>query len=228
MAKKVTTKRIRIGERRNAKKYAPLRAKQAQANRYLRQARRDLKPNHKALLQAKQRIKLFYNARGIKTPSLLSFKQLSTHDLKQYEQLLDSIIENTYLNPQKYEEHENIMKEKMRSWFKDADDETIDRYNEILESDIVSELFSLNMTPSELAVIYENYNEMGLSDADFMDMINEFLQDSNKTIDEFFTHANGYARKRTRFYQEVNAGKWAADDWELFKNEYIDRDDDYL
>ena len=100
----------KIGKHAQAKKYKELREKQALANQMINRARGYLKPEHKALKNLKAKKKQFYNTRVLKSPAQLSFKNLSRSDLQAYERLLDSIINDTYLNEEKYNKHKKCIK----------------------------------------------------------------------------------------------------------------------
>lgn len=219
----------KLGKRAKAKKYASLRAKQAQANKMIREARGRLKSGHNALDRLYEHKKTFYNKRGLKTVGQLSFKNLESKDLGAYEALLDSILNDTYINKEKYESHEEKMKERIKEWFNndDVDGAVVDEFNEALEGDVFNDLLSLQLPPSELATLENEYIISGLSTEDFFNMVKGF-DPKNNTINDFFVYANDYAENllreqelKERFDREVEMGMWGADEYDLFKEEYV-------
>lgn len=219
----------KLGKRAKAKKYASLRAKQAQANKMIREARGRLKSGHNALDRLYEHKKTFYNKRGLKTVGQLSFKNLESKDLGAYEALLDSILNDTYINKEKYESHEEKMKERIKEWFNsdDVDGAVVDEFNEALEGDVFNDLLSLQLPPSELATLENEFIISGLSTEDFYNMVKGF-DSKNNTINDFFVYANDYAENllreqelKERFDREVEMGMWGADEYDLFKEEYV-------
>lgn len=219
----------KLGKRAKAKKYASLRAKQAQANKMIREARGRLKSGHNALDRLYEHKKTFYNKRGLKTVGQLSFKNLESKDLGAYEALLDSILNDTYINKEKYENHEEKMKERIKEWFNsdDVDGAVVDEFNEALEGDVFNDLLSLQLPPSELATLENEFIISGLSTEDFYNMVKGF-DSKNNTINDFFVYANDYAENllreqelKERFDREVEMGMWGADEYDLFKEEYV-------
>lgn len=219
----------KLGKRAKAKKYASLRAKQAQANKMIREARGRLKSGHNALDRLYEHKKTFYNKRGLKTVGQLSFKNLESKDLGAYEALLDSILNDTYINKEKYENHEEKMKQCITEWFgsDDVDGSVVDEFNEALEGDVFNDLLSLQLPPSELATLENEYIISGLSTEDFYNMVKGF-DSKNNTINDFFVYANDYAENllreqelKERFDREVEMGMWGADEYDLFREEYV-------
>ena len=219
----------KLGKRAKAKKYASLRAKQAQANKMIREARGRLKSGHNALDRLYEHKKTFYNKRGLRTVGQLSFKNLESKDLGAYEALLDSILNDTYINKEKYESHEEKMKERIKEWFNsdDVDGAVVDEFNEALEGDVFNDLLSLQLPPSELATLENEFIISGLSTEDFYNMVKGF-DSKNNTINDFFVYANDYAENllreqelKERFDREVEMGMWGADEYDLFKEEYV-------
>ena len=219
----------KLGKRAKAKKYASLRAKQAQANKMIREARGRLKSGHNALDRLYEHKKTFYNKRGLRTVGQLSFKNLESKDLGAYEALLDSILNDTYINKEKYESHEEKMKERIKEWFNsdDVDGAVVDEFNEALEGDVFNDLLSLQLPPSELATLENEFIISGLSTEDFYNMVKGF-DSKNNTINDFFVDANDYAENllreqelKERFDREVEMGMWGADEYDLFKEEYV-------
>lgn len=224
----------KLGKRAKAKKYASLRNKQAQANKMIREARGRLKSGHQALDRLSDHKKTFYNKRGLKSVGQLSFKNLEAKDLEAYETLLDSILNDTYINKDKYEKHEEKMKERIKEWFGDdeVDGAVIDEFNEALEGDVFNDLLSLQLPPSELATLENEFIISGLTTEDFYNMVKSF-DPKNNTINDFFVYANDYAEElvkervmKERFDREVEVGMWGADEYELFKEEYVEHPED--
>lgn len=224
----------KLGKRAKAKKYASLRNKQAQANKMIKEARGRLKSGHSALDRLYKHKKTFYNKRGLKNVGLLSFKNLESKDLEAYEELLDSILNDTYINKEKYQKHEEKMKEKIREWYgsDDISDSTIDEFNDALEGDVFDDLTSLYLPPSELARTESEYIQAGLSSQDFFDMVKGFDTENN-TINDFFVYANKYAENlvkeqamKKRFDEEVEKGMWGVDEYDLFREEYVEHPTD--
>lgn len=184
----------RIGKNaKKAKKYADLRAKQKLANEILYGAKDYLGTDHSAIKNALQRKKKFYNKRGLKNPPKLSFKNLTVKDLPMYEQLLDSIINNTYLNPQKYEQHIEKLKENTSKQILDVFGGNAQEYDSFLESDIFKQLIDMGINPSDLINYMEDFYSNGFSLEDFIAMTKDFIKDvdaGSYTIDDFFIYAD--------------------------------------
>ena len=162
-------------------------------------------------------------------PSQLSFKSLSKKDLEMYEQLLDSIINDTFINPDKYAEY----RERMRDYYdeqiseyaerEEIPEDEIDDFIDIMESDIVRDILNLGITPSELARVEAEYMNAGLSTQEFYEMLREFMKKygNDGLVDQFFTFADEWAEMRAEFNAQVDAGMWDADDWQGFKDEFV-------
>ena len=222
---------MKLGKRAKAKKYAPLRQKQHTANTYIKQAQTTLRggKSNFAIKRTKAKLKQFYNSRGLRMPSQLSFKSLSKKDLEMYEQLLDSIINDTFINPDKYAEY----RERMRDYYdeqiseyaerEEIPEDEIDDFIDIMESDIVRDILNLGITPSELARVEAEYMNAGLSTQEFYEMLREFMKKygNDGLVDQFFTFADEWAEMRAEFNAQVDAGMWDADDWQGFKDEFV-------
>ena len=184
---------MKIGKRASAQKYKELRALQARVNNMLYKSTHIEKTNgkRKQVLAMKRQ---FYKSRGIKNPSRLSFSVLSSKDIKAYTELLKSIENNTFINPQKYKEYQEKMQEKFDSYGYDFEYEEI---KEVLESDIVQELINEGMSPSEFWQVYSeittDYGQIDIHS--FYDMAREFLNGiryGDLTINQFFEFADDY------------------------------------
>lgn len=187
---------MKIGKRAGAKKYAKLREKQATANKMLYKSTHIEKSHGKRLAVVKMK-QQFFKSRGIKNPSMLSFKNLSTADLKAYEKLLDSIINNTYVNPEKYEK----MIDKQRQQFEQSDfanDMDFADYTNFWSSDITNILMELGVDYKELLNTLNDFTNNGLNMDDFISMSTQFLKDNangSYTLDDFFVYADDYIDK---------------------------------
>ena len=183
----------KIGKRVNAKKYKELRELQTKVNKMLYASDHIEKTNGKRqqVLAMKRQ---FYKSRGIKNPSKLSFKNLSPKDIKAYTNMLESIANNTFINPEKYKQYQDKMREKFDSYGYDFEYEEI---KDVLESDIVQELINEGLSPSEFWQVYaEITSDYGNIDIhNFYDMAREFLQEvryGDMSINEFFVFADEY------------------------------------
>lgn len=180
---------------KKAKKYADLRAKQKLANEMLYGAKNYLNKDHSAIKNALQRKKKFYSKRGLKNPPKLSFKNLTVKDLPMYEQLLDSIINNTYLNPLKYQQHIDKLKENTSKQILDAFGGNAEEYDSFLESDVFKQLIDMGVNPSNLINYMEDFYTNGFDLADFIAMSRAFMQETNAgsfTVDDFFIFADSW------------------------------------
>lgn len=195
----------KIGKRWTAKKYADLREKQKMANEYLYGSKHWLKQGHQARTNALSMKKQFYKSRGLETRGRLSFKNLSRADLKAYEQLLDSIINNTYLNPQKYQAHLEKIKsntdKQILSIFADSGDESgAQAYDDFLQSDIFKMLIDVGINPSSLVNYITSWESGGFSLSDFVEKSKEFVELFNEdeyTTDDYFAFMDEYRADMT-------------------------------
>ena len=194
----------RIGKRTTAKKYAKVRQLQATANRMLYKSTHIEKSNskRKQVLAMKRQ---FYKSRGIKNPSRLSFRDLSPKDIKAYENLLQSIINNTYINPEKYKQFQDKMRDKFKQQGYDFE---YDDIKDIFDSDIISELLDLGMSPSDFWQVYNDitvdYGE--IKPDEFITMLMRFeneMKYGDMTIDEFYEFADNYFSRRANDTEDV-------------------------
>ena len=183
----------KIGKRVNAKKYKELRELQTKVNKMLYASDHIEKTNAKRqqVLAMKRQ---FYKSRGIKNPSKLSFKNLSPKDIKAYKNMLESIANNTFINPKKYKDYQQKMREKFDSYGYDFEYEEI---KDVLENDLVQELINEGLSPSEFWQVYsEITSEYGKIDIhSFYDMARDFLNGlryGDLTINQFFEFADDY------------------------------------
>ena len=189
----------KIGKRaKTAKKYADLRAKQRLANQYLYGSKEWLKVDHKERKNALARKRQFYKTRGLRNPSKLSFKNLTTGDLRAYETLLDSIIENTYLNPDKYQKFKESQTQNGDKAFEKMFD-SFEEWDEFRNSDIFSMLIELGLDPSALYRYIQEWYDGGYTIDEFVEGAQEFIKEygeGNYTIDEFFEFMDNWKSRR--------------------------------
>lgn len=198
---------MKIGKRANAKKYAGLREKQKLANEYLYGSKKYLKEGHKARANALSMKKQFYKSRGVETRGKLSFKNLSKSDLKAYENMLDSIINNTYLNPTKYQEHIKKIKENNESRILDMfsgdstdEDAGAKGFDDFMMSDIISYLINEGINPSALMTYIQSWSTGGFSLQQFIDASKRFIEEyeaGNYSISDFFGFMDDYKADMT-------------------------------
>ena len=189
----------RIGKRTGAQKYKELRILQARVNKMLYKSTHIEKTNskRKQVLAMKRQ---FYKSRGIKPPKHLSFKDLQPKDIKAYTELLKSIENNTYINPEKYKQYQDKMREKFDTYGYDFD---YDEIENVLHDDIIDDLIKDGMSPSDFWAIYDDYTK-GNTDADrvdeFLNMALRFKRDydaKNVTLDDFYVYADAYFSGKT-------------------------------
>lgn len=197
----------KIGKRVNAKKYKELRELQTKVNKMLYASDHIEKTNAKRqqVLAMKRQ---FFKSRGIKNPSKLSFKNLSPKDIKAYTNMLESIANNTYINPEKYKQYQQKMRDKFDSYGYDFEYEEIE---EILESDIVQELKQESLTPSDFWQVYNDItHDFGKIDIeDFYSMARDFLTQvrySDMDVNEFYVFADEWFTKQEETDEENTGG----------------------
>lgn len=210
----------KIGKHAQAKKYKELREKQRVANAMIRRAKEYLKPEHNALKNLKAKKKQFYNTRGLKASAQLSFKNLSRKDLKAYERLLDSIIENTYLNEEKYNKH----KQKQEQQFRDMGIDDIETATEVIEEDIIKDLIALGLSPSkDIYPVMADYFNRGFDKNEFILMCKFFMSEinsDNMTIDDFFVFADYFMNLYDDFNARVDMGEYKQSEFADYVEEY--------
>lgn len=185
----------------SAKKYAGLRKKQALANKYLKEARVALGSNHRTYVATMNRIHMFQKKHGQSRKSTLSMESLRTGDVDMYNQLLDSIIDSTYTNPEKYREHKkNQLEFAMTKGWAKTEKEAEEIYN-FRNSSLFEELEDLGLSdvPSDILDRVKKYNQADMSLEDFKQMTRTFLRgyDNNSlSSNEFFDYADKYMQAR--------------------------------
>lgn len=178
--------------------YETLRQKQKIANRYLKSAKERLGEEHKFYNSAVNRINMFQKKLG-KTPSTrLTMAKLTEDMSEKYEVLLDSLIENTFLNPEKYEAHKERQLQFAidEGWAKTREEaETVYKF---ANSEIVEELKDIGLgdIPSDLVEKYVKYTQEKLSENDFIEMSRIFLEEfeyGNIEKEQFYDFADAYS-----------------------------------
>lgn len=213
---------MKIGKRVKAKKYKPLREKQATANAMLKEAKGRLKEDHRNIKSTKKKIAQFYHSRGLKVPSRLSFKSLTTKDLKAYENLLDSIINDTFINKEKYDKYRDKMEENFKEQFGDElDEEDMVDFLNIMNHPIVKDLLDLGMSPSDFVELYQEFLDQGLSDREFLLMLGDFARELGEDylVDDFFN----YAEEWQEIYLDYkdHGEEWGFTSWADYREEYL-------
>ena len=189
----------RIGKRTSSKKYAEVRKLQARVNKMLYKSTHIEKSNGKRqqVLAMKRQ---FYKSRSIKNPSHLSFRDLSPKDIKAYMQLLESIENNTFINPEKYAKYQEKMREKFESYGYDF---TYDEIEDVLNDDVIDDLIKDGMSPSDFWAVYDDYTKGNTDDErvdEFLKMALQFKRDyDNKsvTLDDFYVYADAFFSAQT-------------------------------
>lgn len=183
--------------------YKELAKKQKVANKYLKQAQQNFGENYRFVNSAINRINMFQKKRGKKLTTRLTMSKLTEADIEDYNTLLDSILESTYLNPEKYKAH----KEKQlkfaidEGWAKNEEEaENIYRF---ANSELVAELKDrgLGDIPSKLVEKYSKYVQGEMTEEDFIDMASMYMEkysEGTMKANEFFDYADAY----NEYYKE--------------------------
>lgn len=180
-----------------AKKYANLRKKQALANKYLKQARKELGVNHKQVMSAMNRLHMFQKKHKQARRQTFSMTDLTTKDVELYEQLLDSVLDSTYLNPSKYKDFESSQLDFaiQQGWAKNQ--EEAKRVYDFANSDLVEELKDVARIdiPSKIVEKYAKYIQGELTQDDFIQMSRAFMnyyESGEMSTGEFFDFADSF------------------------------------
>lgn len=189
----------RIGKRTGAQKYKELRILQARVNKMLYKSTHIEKSNmkRKQVLAMKRQ---FYKSRGIKNPNYLSFKDLQPKDIKAYTELLKSIENNTYINPEKYKQYQDKMRDKFDTYGYDF---TFDEIQDVLNDDVIDDLIKDGMSPSDFWAIYDDYTKGNTDEQrvdEFLKMALQFKRDydaKNVALDDFYVYADAYFTSKT-------------------------------
>ena len=213
---------MKIGKRVKAKKYKPLREKQTTANAMLKEAKGRLKDDHRNIKSTKKKIAQFYHSRGLKVPSRLSFKSLETKDLKAYENLLDSIINDTFINKEKYDKYRDKMEENFKEQFgEELNEEDMVDFLNIMNHPIVKDLLDLGMSPSDFVELYQEFINDGLSDKEFLLMLGDFARELGEDylVDDFFNYAEEWKNTYEDF--KDHGEEWGFTSWADYREEYL-------
>lgn len=196
--KNVQPKNYRIGEHIHALKYRETYQLQKEVNALIRESRQRLPQGakHKANKQITAMKKQFYGSRGLKSGGQLSFKNLTTNDVEAYKNFLLAIKEkyesNTYLNPQKYEEFREKMREEFEKNYGDINAST-DELVDIFESDVVDDMKRLGIVYTTAFDLFNQYPD--ITSEDIVGILRQFLTDvkeENTTSDQFLVYAQNY------------------------------------
>ena len=218
--------------------YAELAAKQKIANRYLKVARTRLGENNKYYKNAVKRINKFQQKVGKKESTRMTLTKITEETSQKYEEVLNSIIESTYINPEKYETHKERQLQFAISngWAKTR--EEAQNVYDFANSDLMDELKDIGLgdIPSSLVEKYAEYVQGNLSEKDFIKMASMFLEgysdNSDNTLkpNEFFDFADTYAEFYNDFENVLQAELANGFDSgmtfkELYKDGVFNRDD---
>lgn len=218
----------RIGKNITKPKYDRIRQKQALANKMIKESHGWLKADHQQYKELREKKANFYHKRGLKSTSKLSMKNLRYGDLKAYENMLDSIIENSYFDREKYEEmNEKNIKNIREGLLHDtnASLEKVTRIIDVLESQTAQDLIDLGMK-YDIVDIYNEFNDNAIPPELFIDMLDDFHRDykeDSTTFDSLLVYADEYMTRFNEFIELVNMGKFDASEWDLYKEEYMFR-----
>ena len=189
---------------KDLKNYDVLREKQRIANRYIKQARQRLGDDHRYVNSAINRISMFQKKIGKKPSARLSMTKLNDSTAEKYEVLLDSIIENTYINPEKYEEHREKQIEFAinEGWAKDRAE--AEKVFSFANSELVAQLKDIGLgdIPSKIVEKYVKYMQGNMSEEEFINMATSFMSGYSKgdsRVEEFYDYADMYAQYHEQF-----------------------------
>ena len=184
-----------------AKKYEGIRKKQALANKYLKTAKANIGVNHRSYVATMDKIHMFQKMHGQSRKQTLSMEALRTGDVEMYEQLLDSIIDSTYINPNKYEKHKKNQLEFAieQGWAKNENE--AQKIYDFRNSSLFEELEDLGLSdvPSDILDRAKKYNQADLTLQDFQNMTRAFLKEyKNDDVksSEFFDYSDKYMKAK--------------------------------
>ena len=218
----------RIGKNITKPKYDRIRKKQALANKMIRESHGWLKPDHAQYKELREKKATFYHKRGLKSKSKLSMKDLRYGDLKAYENMLDSIIDNPYFDREKYEEMNAKNIKNIREGLlhdENAPLEKVQSIVDILDSQTAQDLIDLGMK-YDIVDMYNEFDDNGIPPELFVDMLSDFHRDykeDSTTFDSLLIYADEYIQRFNEFIELVNMGKFDASEWDLYKEEYMFR-----
>lgn len=176
--------------------YKVLSQKQRVANKYLKDAYDRLGEN-RYYNNAINRVNKFQKDHRQKVSTKLTLRGLTDKDTEKYENILDSIIESTYINPTKYSQHRErqIAFAISEGWAKnEAQAEKV--YN-FANSDLIDKLKDIGLRdiPSKIVEKYGKYVQGKMSETEFESMSELFLslyQEGIVDYDDFFQFADDY------------------------------------
>lgn len=209
MATKKTYKAINP----KAKKYQSIAKKQALVNKYLRNAKETLGADHRSYVATLEKIHRFQKKHNLTRQSKLSMTGLKTNDVKMYDTLLDSIIDSTFINPEKYKAHV----ENQAQFFIDqgwgSDEDEVKVFMEFRDSPLFEELEDIIQVPSSLLDKASEFTQADLSLDDFKQAIRLFMKEYDK-----HTYSKKEFFEFTDKYMEAKAER---DDFDKAYNEYM-------
>lgn len=190
----------------NAKKYANLRKQQAEVNRYLKDARTRLGKDHRVYKATISRLHQFQRKHKQTVQNTLSLTDLKTSDIDMYKELLESIKESTFINPNKYAEHQSNQIEYFREQGWGKTDEEIKSFMEFRNSDIFEDIEQQSVLPSALLDKASEYVESDLSIDDFKNTIllwnKEHINTGkgvDKDVNKFMAFADRYIDAKSEY-----------------------------
>lgn len=200
-AKKWSTEKnfkIKVGDKYEK---VSLKTKQALANKYLKSARENLGVNHKIYISTMNKVRMFQVKHGQTKRPTLSLESLKTGDIEIYNQLLDSIIDSTYTNPQKYEQYKEQQLDFAieEGWAKDRK-EAQEIYN-FRNSDLFEQLEDIGLSdvPSKVLEKAAKYGQADMSLEDFKTMTQTFMRaydSGDETSKTYFDYADRYLKAK--------------------------------
>ncbi len=215
-----------IGKNMLKMKYEPIRRKQALANKMIRESHSYLKKDHDVYKEIREKKRTFYHSRGMKSKASLSYKDLRYGDLRAYENMLDSIINNPYLDREKYEELNRKNIQNIREGLlkdSDASLEQVQQVADIIESQIGQDLINMGLKYDVLDA-YKEYSDDDMPLEMFFGMLNDFSKSVKldyATLDDFLLYADEWKQHVHQFEEFVQEGKFNSDEWQLYKEEYM-------
>ena len=218
-AKKYTTSKTFKMNTSDGVKKVSLKQKQAVANKYLKIARENLGTNHRSYTAVMDRVHAFQKFHGQSKRPTLSMESLKTGDIDIYNQLLDSIIDSTYTNPEKYEKHKtNQLGFAIEKGWAKNQKEAEEIYN-FRNSDLFAQLEDLGLSdvPSEILDKAAKYGQADLSLDDFKKMTQTFLRaydTGDETSNTYFDYADKFMKAKSQ----------RKDDFDKALNEYLKDD----
>lgn len=190
-----------------AKKYQGLAKKQAEANRYLKQARITLGKDHKAYKNTMNKIHMFQKRHGLDRKNSLSMSGLTTKDVELYTELVDSIRDSTYINPKNYELYIEQQEAFFRKegWGKTSKE--IKAFMDFRDSDVFEEIAGETVTPSSLLNRAKEYNEGQFNLEEFGQIIQLFMRENaGKEADkrDFFNFADKFEKAKKEKKEDLD------------------------